>query len=153
MKQSVNPNQRVGIFVDVQNLYHSAKNLYGGRVNYNELMKHLVGDRQLIRAMAYVVKSEGIVEAPPRSEPIARTGRGRTQTAPLSSEAAFFEALEAAFNKTSDRPRVIIANTIKGRGVSFMEHDGVWHNKCPSEAQYATAIQELGANQQPISFS
>src|ERR1700691_3144949 len=53
-------NQRVGIFVDVQNLYHSAKNLYHGRVNYTELMKHLVGERQLIRAMAYVVKSEGV---------------------------------------------------------------------------------------------
>ena len=37
-------NQRVGIFVDVQNLYHSAKNLYQGRVNYAELIKHLVGD-------------------------------------------------------------------------------------------------------------
>ncbi len=50
-------NQRVGIFVDVQNLYHSAKNLYHGRVNYSELMKHLTGERQLIRAMAYVVNA------------------------------------------------------------------------------------------------
>lgn len=53
-------NQRVGIFVDVANLYHSAKNLYQGRVNYAELIKHLVGGRQLIRAMAYVVRSEGV---------------------------------------------------------------------------------------------
>ena len=94
-------NQRVGIFVDVQNLYHSAKNLYRGRVNYKELMKHLVGDRQLIRAMAYVVKSEGIIEQsradimraprPPREEgPSAQAG-GST-----SAEAAFFEALENA---------------------------------------------------------
>lgn len=51
-------NQRVGIFVDVQNLYHSSKNLYHGRVNYPEMMKALVGGRQLIRAMAYVVKSD-----------------------------------------------------------------------------------------------
>src|ERR1700687_1180455 len=62
-----NSNQRDGIFVDVQNLYHSAKNLYHGRVNYAELIKHLVGDRQLIRALAYVVKSEGI-EAPQRGQ-------------------------------------------------------------------------------------
>ena len=62
MKEAAcHPDQRVGIFVDVQNLYHSAKNLYRGRVNYRELLKHLVGERQLIRAMAYVVKSEGIV--------------------------------------------------------------------------------------------
>ena len=66
------PNQRVGIFVDEQNLYHSAKNLYGGRVNYTELMKHLIGERQLVRALAYVVKSEGIVEVAHR-EPAPRT--------------------------------------------------------------------------------
>ncbi|MDD5431136.1 MAG: NYN domain-containing protein [Candidatus Pacebacteria bacterium] len=53
-----NKNQRVGIFVDVQNLYHSAKNLHQARVNYKELMKELISGRQLIRAMAYVVKSE-----------------------------------------------------------------------------------------------
>lgn len=55
------PDQRVGIFVDVQNLYHSAKNLYRGRVNYPELMRNLVAGRRLIRAMAYVVKSDTAV--------------------------------------------------------------------------------------------
>ncbi|MDD5547718.1 MAG: NYN domain-containing protein [Candidatus Pacebacteria bacterium] len=50
--------QRVGIFVDVQNLYHSAKNLYKARVNYKELMKSLISERKLIRAFAYVVKSD-----------------------------------------------------------------------------------------------
>lgn len=51
-------DQRVGIFLDVQNLYHSARNLYKARVNYKELIKNLVGDRKLIRAIAYVVKSD-----------------------------------------------------------------------------------------------
>ncbi|MEK9180023.1 MAG: NYN domain-containing protein [Patescibacteria group bacterium] len=83
-------NQRVGIFVDVQNLYHSAKNLYHGRVNYKELMKHLVGDRQLIRAMAYVVKSEGVVDQ--KGVPLDRS----QGTPPPGAEAAFFEALENA---------------------------------------------------------
>lgn len=50
-------DQRVGIFLDVQNLYHSAKNLYGARVNYGELVTELVGDRKLVRALGYVVKS------------------------------------------------------------------------------------------------
>jgi len=98
-------NQRVGIFVDVQNLYHSAKNLYHGRVNYTELMKHLVGDRQLIRAMAYVVKSEGVepqhsrIATPVRTPRRAATdegGNGSVGNGDLSSEAAFFEALEKA---------------------------------------------------------
>lgn len=92
-------NQRVGIFVDVQNLYHSAKNLYHGRVNYAELMKQLVGERQLIRAMAYVVKSEGV--EPQHGSERAGNGRGASSSASsvnadLSSESAFFEALEKA---------------------------------------------------------
>ncbi len=87
-------NQRVGIFVDVQNLYHSAKNLYHGRVNYTELMKHLVGERQLIRAMAYVVKSEGI--EPQHGTRISAPQAKATASSDLSSEAAFFEALEKA---------------------------------------------------------
>jgi uncharacterized LabA/DUF88 family protein len=85
-------NQRVGIFIDVQNLYHSAKNLHRGRVNYRELVRHLVRGRQLIRAMGYVVRSEGIVEnLPPRA------GRADVPAgAHLSSESSFFEALENA---------------------------------------------------------
>jgi uncharacterized LabA/DUF88 family protein len=51
-------NQRVSILIDVQNLYHSAKHLYHGRVNYIELIKYLVAQRELIRAIAYVVKSD-----------------------------------------------------------------------------------------------
>ncbi len=105
-------NQRVGIFVDVQNLYHSAKNLYHGRVNYTELMKHLVGDRQLIRAMAYVVKSEGVepqhARGAEREDAPRLRGRGAGRVVRegasergdagngLSSEAAFFEALTKA---------------------------------------------------------
>jgi uncharacterized LabA/DUF88 family protein len=84
---SNNLNQRVGIFIDVQNLYHSAKNLYRGRVNYKELLKNLVGGRQLIRAMAYVVKSEGIV--PVATDHAAKVGAKAT-------ESSFFEALQDA---------------------------------------------------------
>ena len=79
-------NQRVGIFIDVQNLYHSARNMYRGRVNYAELMKNLVDGRELIRAIAYVVKSEGTPAEAARPEG-ARS---------LSTEASFFEALEKA---------------------------------------------------------
>lgn len=69
--------QRIGIFIDVQNLYHSAKNLYQSRINYQELMKVLVGERKLIRALGYVVKSE-------------------SQNEELTAEASFFDALEKA---------------------------------------------------------
>jgi uncharacterized LabA/DUF88 family protein len=87
-------SQRVGIFIDVGNLYHSAKNLYRGRVNYQELIKHLVRGRELIRAMAYVVKSEG-VEGQARNEHENGHVEG-ARAGGLSSESAFFEALEKA---------------------------------------------------------
>jgi uncharacterized LabA/DUF88 family protein len=121
MKQGTNySNQRVGIFVDVSNLYHSAKNLYQGRVNYAELIKHLVGGRQLIRAVAYVVRSEGVEPQQPRGHarmaekdqaaavsivPASANagasgsggnGNGDGANGGMSSEASFFEALEKA---------------------------------------------------------
>src|SRR4051812_7239145 len=50
--------QRVGIFIDTQNLYHSAKNLYHSRVNFGQIVKDALGDRSLIRAVAYVITTE-----------------------------------------------------------------------------------------------
>jgi uncharacterized LabA/DUF88 family protein len=62
--------QRVGVFIDTQNLYHSAKNLYHARVNFGNILKDAVAGRDLIRARAYVVTTEA------------------------GDEKAFFEALE-----------------------------------------------------------
>jgi len=64
------PEQRVGVFVDVQNMYHSAKNLYNSRVNFKEILKQGVSGRKLVSAIAYVI------------------------TSPTKEEAPFFEALE-----------------------------------------------------------
>ena len=50
--------QRVGIFIDASNLYHSAKNLYGARVNFSEILKLAIAGRNLIRAFAYVIKTK-----------------------------------------------------------------------------------------------
>ena len=51
-------SQRVAVLIDVQNMYHSAKNLFRSRVNFNEILKTAVGGRQLIRAIAYVIRTE-----------------------------------------------------------------------------------------------
>ena len=51
-------DQRVGILVDVSNMYHSAKNLYHKRVNFKEVLKEAVAGRKLIRATAYVIRTE-----------------------------------------------------------------------------------------------
>ncbi len=53
-----NKAQRVAIFVDVQNMYHSAKNIYKANVNFAEILKVGLAGRQLIRALAYVINSE-----------------------------------------------------------------------------------------------
>jgi len=50
--------QRVAVLIDVQNLYHSAKNIYGARVNFREVLKLAVSQRNLIRAFAYVVRTK-----------------------------------------------------------------------------------------------
>jgi len=57
-------SQRVALLIDVQNLYHSAKNLYGARVNFNEILKTAVSKRSLIRAFAYVVRTKTGEEKP-----------------------------------------------------------------------------------------
>jgi uncharacterized LabA/DUF88 family protein len=51
-------DQRVGVFVDVQNMYYSARNLYGSRANFGKILEQAVEDRKLIRAIAYVIKAE-----------------------------------------------------------------------------------------------
>ena len=51
-------SQRVGIFIDTQNLYHSAKNLYKSKVNFGNVVKEALAGRQLIRAVAYVIRTE-----------------------------------------------------------------------------------------------
>jgi len=70
----IHKSQRVGIFIDVQNLYHSAKHLYSARVNYRELIKELVAGRQLIRAIGYVVKSETALGEASFFEALTKTG-------------------------------------------------------------------------------
>ncbi|MCB9817939.1 NYN domain-containing protein [Candidatus Nomurabacteria bacterium] len=64
------PDQRVAVIIDTQNLYHSAKNLYKSKVNFAAVVDAAVQGRKLIRAVSYVVNTEG------------------------GEESAFFEALE-----------------------------------------------------------
>ncbi len=61
--------QRVGVFIDVQNLYYSARHLYNAKVNFKAILKTAVAARHLIRAFAYVIKAD------------------------IKEEASFFEAL------------------------------------------------------------
>lgn len=56
--------QKVAIFIDVQNLYYSAKHLYNRKVNFAEIVKTALAGRKLIRAIAYVVSTKTGEEKP-----------------------------------------------------------------------------------------
>lgn len=59
-----------------------------------------------------------------------------------------FDSLRAAFaaaKAEKGRPSVILARTVKGKGVSFMENDAGWHGKAPNAEQYEQAMAELNA--------
>src|SRR3990170_5506717 len=55
---------RVAVFIDTQNLYHSAKNLYKRRVNFGAILKDAVAGRKLVRAVAYLITTESGEEKP-----------------------------------------------------------------------------------------
>lgn len=82
-------NQRVGIFIDTQNLYHSAKNIYGAKVNFDQVVKEGLAGRFLTRAVAYVITTE--------------TGE----------EKGFFEALEKMGIETKTKNLQIFAGGAK----------------------------------------
>jgi uncharacterized protein (TIGR00288 family) len=82
-------NQRVGIFIDTQNLYHSAKNIYGAKVNFGQVVKDGLAGRLLTRAVAYVITTE--------------TGE----------EKGFFEALEKMGIETKTKNLQIFAGGAK----------------------------------------
>jgi uncharacterized LabA/DUF88 family protein len=56
--------QRVEVLMDIQNLYHSAKNLYQAKVNYQEVLKQAIAGRKFIRAFGYVVRTKTGEEKP-----------------------------------------------------------------------------------------
>lgn len=60
-----------------------------------------------------------------------------------------FEDLRCAFDqakKNKKKPTLILAHTIKGKGVSFMENNYAWHGSAPNQQQYEMAMKELGGN-------
>lgn len=56
--------QRIAVFIDVQNMYYSARNLYRAKVNFSEILKTAVGGRRLVRAFGYVVRTKTGEEKP-----------------------------------------------------------------------------------------
>lgn len=64
----------------------------------------------------------------------------------LEISAHDLDAIEAAYalaKVTKDKPTVIVAQSVKGKGVSFMENEASWHGTAPNQEQYAQAVREL----------
>ena len=67
----------------------------------------------------------------------------------IVADAHDFESLDKAFaaaKACKGKPSVIIANSVKGKGVSFMENQVGWHGKAPNDEQYAQAVAEIKAS-------
>lgn len=58
------PEQRVAVFIDAQNLYHSGQHMFGGNPNFAEILKEAVAGRRLVRAIAYVIRGKSGTEQP-----------------------------------------------------------------------------------------
>jgi uncharacterized LabA/DUF88 family protein len=58
MNQIKHKDQRVAVFIDAQNLYHSARSLFNARVNFKEVLKKAVAGRKLIRAFGYIIRTK-----------------------------------------------------------------------------------------------
>lgn len=56
--------RRVGVFIDVQNMYYSARNIYGSKVNFGNIVKAGVGNQKLVRAVAYTISTKSGEELP-----------------------------------------------------------------------------------------
>lgn len=81
--------QRVGVLIDTQNIYHSAKNIHHARANFGAILKDSLDGRILVRAIAYVATTEG------------------------GEESAFFGALEKVGIETRTKPLQIFAGGAK----------------------------------------
>ncbi len=67
----------------------------------------------------------------------------------ISIDGHNFEEIDNAFKTAKavkDKPTAIIAKTIKGKGVSFMENQVSWHGSAPNDEQYEKAVAEITAS-------
>jgi uncharacterized LabA/DUF88 family protein len=102
------PTERVVVFVDGANLYHSIKNYYKGVLDYGRLLSAAVGDRKLLRATFYIVEKQETDE---------------TQGAP--SARSFVYNLNKFGYKVRSKP-LIIHETLTAEGERSVSHKGDW---------------------------
>ena len=60
MQRNIYKNQRVAVFLDVQNLYYSARDVFNRKVDFEKVLFKILNGRQLVRALAYIIKLQGV---------------------------------------------------------------------------------------------
>jgi transketolase len=93
--------------------------------------------------LQYVGPTEEVLALEPLAAKWESFGWHVVEVADGHDVAALLEAFDEAL-AVSGKPAVLIAHTVKGKGVSFMEHQLGWHGAAPDAAQYAAAMRELG---------
>jgi uncharacterized LabA/DUF88 family protein len=102
------PTERVAVFVDGANLYHSIKNYYKGVLDYGRLLSAAVGDRKLLRATFYIVEKQETDEV--QGPPSARS---------------FVYNLNKFGYKVRSKP-LIVHETLTAEGERTVSHKGDW---------------------------
>ena len=102
------PTERVAVFVDGANLYHSIKNYYKGVLDYDRLLSAAVGDRKLLRATFYIVEKQETDE---------------TQGTP--SARSFVYNLNKFGYKVRSKP-LVVHETLTSEGERTVSHKGDW---------------------------
>jgi uncharacterized LabA/DUF88 family protein len=102
------PTERVAVFVDGANLYHSIKNYYKGVLDYGRLLSAAVGDRKLLRATFYIVEKQETDE---------------TQGTP--SARSFVYNLNKFGYKVRSKP-LVVHETLTAEGERSVSHKGDW---------------------------
>ncbi len=127
------PDQRLAIFLDVQNLYHSARAIYNARVNFQALMDLVLEKRHLVRALAYSV-SGGVDEEKGFFDAMARIGY-EIRTKDLQTFASGKQKgnmdMELAIDAMTMAPKLDAVVIGSGDGdfrvlVDYLKSQGVW---------------------------
>jgi len=161
LSQSVsrNTDQRIGIFVDVQNMFYSARTLYQSKVDYGKLLEELVNGRKLVRAIAYVVQKpdvdqRGFLEALRRAGFEARvkeltvrddgSTRGDWDVGLTVDALSLAHRLDTIVLVTGDGDFVPLANALKQRGcrVEVISFEQTTSNELIRNCDEFTAISQ-----------
>ena len=119
-----------------------------GIIKKQKQSTYLEDAKKMISRAEYMVRSNTEVKKPANNNCIVMTlgylDNGEFNSPPYGG--AYFSYLSYVLIKNvNGKPAIIICNTIKGKGVSFMENKVSWHGKAPNEEQYNLAMEELNS--------